>query len=346
MRRATIIRMLPGLSLAVVLAAVTLFATLKPEAAIEAQGRPLETVRFNMSWLPQGSMAGVFVAIDKGYYAAEGLRVEPMRGFGGIRTVNELDRGMFEFGYVDPLSVALNRAAGGRTKLVGGINMRLPAGACYVRERRTLERPKDLAGLTFGAGQSSGVQALLPAWLEDNGVAPDAVKRVQLEPAVVVSSLVEGKVDAAECWLGNSMALFQKAARTAGLTIGRLPYANFGLDVYGSGIAARDDLLAKEPGLARRFLAATYRGYADAARNPAAAVAILRKHHPLLDPAVTEQQVRETAELMASEGGALAFDPAKIGRTVQLLERAGQLDGQVAADKLFTNDFLPKEAAR
>ncbi len=34
---------------------------------------------------PQGSMAGIFVAIDKSYFADAGLNVEPMRGFGGMR---------------------------------------------------------------------------------------------------------------------------------------------------------------------------------------------------------------------------------------------------------------------
>ncbi|MBS0504671.1 MAG: ABC transporter substrate-binding protein [Proteobacteria bacterium] len=346
MSRATLLRMAPGLAMIAVIAAVTLFSAFRPEPGAEARGRPLETVRFNMSWLPQGSMAGIFVAIDKGYYAAQGLRVEPMRGFGGTRTVNELDRGMFEFGYVDPLGVALNRANGGRTELVGGLNMRFPAGACFVRERRTLRRPADLEGLTFGAGQNSAVQMLLPAWLAANGVDPARVRRVQLEPAVVVSALVEGKVDAAECWLGNSMALFQKSARAAGLTIGRIAYADFGFDVYGSGFATRDELIARRPDMVRRFLAATYRGYADAARDPAAAVAIVRRHYPLLDAAVTEQQLQETVSLMAAEQGSHALALAKVGRTLDFLRRAGRIKADLPAGAIFTNAYLPKETAQ
>ena len=103
-----------------------------PQAAKQAEGA--RTVRFNMAWLPQGSMAGIFVAIDKSYFADAGLNVEPMRGFGGMRTANELDQGMFEFAYIDPLSVALSRAKGGKVRMIGGINMRLPAGACFVKE--------------------------------------------------------------------------------------------------------------------------------------------------------------------------------------------------------------------
>ncbi|MBN8850154.1 MULTISPECIES: ABC transporter substrate-binding protein [unclassified Sphingomonas] len=342
MRRATLLRMMPGLAVILAIAVVTLFSALRPEpVARAAGGKALTPVRFNMSWLPQGSMAGVFVALDRGYYADAGLRVEAMRGFGGTRTVNELDRGMFEFGYVDPLSVAMNRASGGHARLVGGINMRFPAGACFVRERHHIASPADLAGLTFGAGLNSPVQTLLPAWLRRNGVDPARVRQIQLDPAVVVAALIEGKVDAAECWLGNSMALFEKRAKAAGVTIGRIDYADFGFDVYGSGIATRDALIARDPDLVRRFLAATYRGYADAARDPDAALAIMRRHFPLLDADVTRQQIVETAGLMA---GTHRFDPARIANTIDFLKAAGRLGGDLPADALFTNQYLDERA--
>lgn len=332
---------LPLLVVAAV-AALTLWSAFggnAPQAGKRAENA--RTIRFNMAWLPQGSMAGIFVAIDKGYFAEAGINVEPVRGFGGMRTANELDQGMFEFAYIDPLSVALNRSKGGKVRMIGGINMRFPAGACFVKERHRIERPADLAGLRFGAGQSSMIQALLPAWLTANGVDPARVERIQLDPAIVVSSLVEGRIDAAECWLGNSMALFDKAAKAKGVTIGRVAYADYGLDVYGSGFATRDALIEKEPEMVRAFLKAAYRGYADAARDPKAALAIIRKYYPLLDEAVTERQIRETTALMAAEGGSHRLKPEKVERTVTYLQASGQLQGFDQAPQLFTNAFVP-----
>jgi NitT/TauT family transport system substrate-binding protein len=339
--QSTLHRMMWPMLAVIAIAALTLAAGMHNSDSRQAAGKGLQTVRFNMSWLPQGSMAGIFVAIDKGYYAQEGLEVEPMRGFGGIRTVNELDQGMFELAYADPLSVALNRANGGKTKMIGGINMKFPAGACYIKERHKITRPADLAGLTFGAGQSSSVQTLLPVWLKANGVNPDRVRRIQLDPAIVVASLVEGKIDAAECWLGNSMALFEKSAAIAGVTVGRIAYADFGLDVYGSGFVTRDDYLGSHADTVRKFLAASYRGYADAARDPTEALAIIMRQHPLLDEAVTGKQIRETVALMAAEGGSHRLDHDKVQRIVTYLKSAGQLKGFDATDSLFTNNFIP-----
>ena len=51
-----------------------------------------EKVTFNMSWLPQGSVIGPIVALDKGYFKDAGLDVTLVRGYGGNRTANELDR--------------------------------------------------------------------------------------------------------------------------------------------------------------------------------------------------------------------------------------------------------------
>lgn len=323
------------------IAALTLWSAFGGNAPRAAPADGGRNIRFNMAWLPQGSMAGIFVAIDKGYFADAGINVEPVRGFGGMRTANELDQGMFEFAYVDPLSVALNRSKGGKVRMIGGINMRLPAGACFVKERHKIERPTDLAGLRFGAGQSSMIQALLPAWLKDNGVDPARVEQIQLDPAIVVSSLVEGRIDAAECWLGNSLALFDKAAKAKGVTIGRIAYADFGLDIYGSGFATQDALTEQEPEMVRAFLKAAYRGYADAARDPKAALEIIRQHYPLLDEAVTERQIRETAALMAAEDGSYRLKPEKVERTVTYLQASGQIPDFDQASQLFTNAFVP-----
>ncbi|RJF96416.1 nitrate ABC transporter permease [Sphingomonas cavernae] len=292
-----------------------------------------ERVTFNMSWLPQGSMAGVIAAIDKGYYAEAGLDVNVVRGFGGIRTANELDQGMFEFGYGDPVSVVLNRQNGGKTRMVGTINTRWPAALCYVKERHTIEKPADLAGLTVGGGQSSAMQALVPAWLTRNGVDKDSVKLLQLDPALVVTSLVEGKIDAGECWEGNSLPLYHKRAKEAGVTIGRISYSAFNLDLYGSGILTTEKMLAEKPETVKKFLAATYRGYEYAAANPDEVVGMMTKRFPMLDAAITKQQMVETAELM--KDGAGTFKPARVASSLDFLKQAYALKGDIAPGDVF-----------
>ncbi|MBS0417865.1 MAG: ABC transporter substrate-binding protein [Proteobacteria bacterium] len=304
-------------------------------------------VRFNMAWLPQGSQVGVIVAIDKGFYRDAGLEVEAVRGFGGIRTANEVDQGMFEFGYGDPVSIALNRANGGTARLIGAINERWPGGLCFLREQHVLTRPADLVGLKVGGGQTSAVQVLLPVWLERNGVDPSSVQILQLNPTVIVASLVQGKIDAAECWRANSRPLFEEQARRAGKTLDWLEYEQFNLDIYGSGLMTSDRLIRKNPDLVKHFIAATYRGYRYALQHQQEALAIMLKRYPLLDAGVTAEQIRELAQLMpASDTSAGELDPSKMTRTFEFIASGYPLQGKVSADDLYTRTFVAAAAHR
>jgi NitT/TauT family transport system substrate-binding protein len=316
----------------------------KPEqpAANPATAAPsLGKVTFNMSWLPQGSMAGVIVAIDKGFYREVGLDVDAVRGFGGIRTTNEIDQGMFDFGYADPVAVVLNRAKGGGTRMVGIINDSWPAGLCFLSDKRQIKTPQDLKGLTVGGGQNSSVQAMLPPWLKRNGVPPTEVRILQLNPSVIVASLIEGKIDAAECWRGNSKPLFVKEAAAAGHTIDWIEYRAHNLDIHGSGIVTTDRMIAEKPTLVRSFVAATFRGYQFARDNPAEARAIMLKRFPQLDDKITGEQIAEITELLYAGAAPGRIDLPKMERTVDFIASAYTLDKRPTAADVYSNDFLP-----
>ena len=303
-----------------------------------------EKVSFNMGWLPQGSMAGVIVALDRGFYADAGLEVEIARGFGGIRTVNEIDQGMFDFGYGDPLAVILNRNNGGKTRMVGAINDRWPAGLCFVTERNQINTPTDLVGLRVGGGQSSPMQVIVPAWLEQNGVDKDSIQLMQLDPAIVVGSLVEGTIDAGECWLGNSLAIFQKRAAEAGLTIDWIEYGDFNFDLYGNGLVTAETTIDQHPEKVRAFVSATYRGYDWARNNPQAAADIMVKAYPVLDPAITLQQVQEISDLITGPGVLGWMDETKVSNTIDFLSGAYGMDESLSASEIYTNEFLTPDS--
>lgn len=289
------------------LALALLLASLESSAA--------ERVRYNMAWLPQGSQAGVFVALEQGYYAAEGLEVSIFRGYGGVRTVNEIDQGLFEFGYGDPMAVLLNRSKRGSARLIGAVNHHYPGGLCFIAERGLLRKPAELVGRRVGGGVGSPIQILLPAWLRANAVDPAGVRLLQMDPAVIDAALIQGQIDAAECWLASNKATLEWLAQQAHLTLGWLEYRRFGPDVYGSGIVTSDALLRARPAVVRAFLRATYRGYAAARREPALAVTAILQRFPGVQRSVIEQQVREiVSQLPAGDAPVLLarFDLARM----------------------------------
>ena len=303
----------------------------------------VEKVTYNMSWLPQGSSIGAIVAAAQGYYKEAGLDVNIVRGYGGNRTANELDQGQFEFAYVDPISLALTRSNGGHVRLIGAINTTWPARICYIEKNGRKLKLDDMKGMTMGGGSASPVHNIVPTWLEMNGKPRDFIRLVRMDPAVVDASLIEGKIDLAECWKGSNVATIMKQAAAAGVNVGSIEYSDYGMNAYGPGLATTDDRIGKNPDLVRRFVKATYRGYQFALDKPEEAVDIMVKMFPTVDRNVGLQQIREIDKLIVDDSapnktlGYLGRD--RMQSTAAFVDKAFNLNGKVKASDLYTDDF-------
>ncbi|MGN6462778.1 MAG: ABC transporter substrate-binding protein [Pseudolabrys sp.] len=310
-------------------------------AATTAQAQ--DKITYNMAWLPQGSSVGVAVALDKGWFKEGGIDVSIIRGYGGNRTANELDQGQFEVGYVDPISLVLNRANGGKIKMIGVINARWPAGICYAPSRHNVKGLEGLRGLTMGGGSASPVQNVVPAWLELNGLPRDAIRMLRMDPAVVDTSFVEGKIDLAECWLASNRAVIHKQAKAAGLEVKAIEYSDYKLDAYGSGFAAREELIKSKPEVLRKFLQASYRGFEFAKSNPDAAADAMIKQFPTLDRVVVLEQIKDINSLIVEKDTKMgSFQEGRMASTVSFVDKAFDLKGKVAVKDTFTNELLGK----
>jgi NitT/TauT family transport system substrate-binding protein len=319
-------------------------ATLLVAASVAAHAE--EKLTYKMSWLPQGSSIGVAVAADQGWFKTDGLEVALIRGYGGNRTANELDQGQFEIGYVDPISLVLNRANGGKIRLIGAINTQWPAGICFAPSRHAVKSLDDLRGLTMGGGSASPVHNVVPAWLELNGKPRDYIRMLRLDPAVIDSSFVEGKVDLAECWRASNLPIVKKLMRAANLSVDWITYNDYKLDAYGSGFAAREDLIDKKADVLRKFLKASYRGYEFARSNPDQAAGLMVKMFPTLDRGIVLDQIRDINELIldqpvAAKGlGYLRDD--RMASTVAFVDKAFDMKGKIKVQDTYTNALLEK----
>jgi len=305
----------------------------------------VDKVKFNLAWLPQGSTGGVLVAAAKGFYAEAGLEVQTQRGYGGQRTVNEIDQGLFEFGYGDPISVMLNRANGGKTVMVGAINTQWPGALCYMPGKLS-KAPKlaDLKGLSVGGGAASPLQNLVPAWLQANGLPANHLKLLRLDPAVINPSFLEGKVDLAECWEGANKPLLEALVQREGKQLAALRYRDYNLNIYGNGIVASEALVQAKPELVKRFVSATYRGYEYMRKNPDEAADLIIASNKLLSKPILLQQIRETLDIISDPGA----DNKKLGyiradrmhATIEFAKKTFKVTADVRGGEVYTNRFI------
>lgn len=331
-----------GLSLAVLAA----LACLGLQAGTaQAQEKFLDKVKFNLAWLPQGSTGGVLVAAAKGFYAEAGLEVQTQRGYGGQRTVNEIDQGLFEFGYGDPISVMLNRANGGKTVMVGAINTVWPAALCYLNNpKHRISGLASIKGMSLGGGAASPLQNIVPAWLQANGLPANHVKLLRLDPSVINPSFLEGQIDLAECWEGANKPLLDALAAREGKTVGMLRYRDFNLNIYGNGIVTSEKLIASNPDLVKRFVTATYRGYEYMRKNPEEAADLIAASNKLTAKAILLQQIKETTDIISDAGAdnkKLGFIRAdRMHGTIEFAKKAFHVTAAVRGGEVYTNRFI------
>lgn len=323
------------------LAAIALSAGVASSTSARA-----EAFEFNLSWLPQGSTAGIIVAVNQGYYKDEGLDVTPVRGFGGLRTVNEIDQGLFKFGYGNPDAIVVNRANGGKTRLVGALNATNPGGICYVNERHQLSSLADMKGLTLGGAAGTPVHVTIPAILAMNALPPDHINIVQLQGSVVTTALIDGTIDIYECWRASGKPLLDSQAAEAGVTIGFVSYEDIGLRTMGSGIATTDAIIETQPELVEKVLRASYRGYQFLLDKPEESADIVLAMFPEVDRGAVLAQIMDINALIigpgVAENGLGYIDPTRAAALVDFISNANDLGDAVKPEDIYTNQFIKK----
>src|ERR687897_3753542 len=159
------------------LAALRLSALLAVLASGAALAQKEIPIRFALDWRFEGPAAPFFVAIDKGYYKAEGLNVSIDPGAGSVEGINRVASGAYEVGFADINSLVKYRA-NPRNLPVKAVMMiyDTPAFSIISLKKNGIAKPKDLEGKTLGAPAADGAWAQWPIFVQANKIDAAKVK--------------------------------------------------------------------------------------------------------------------------------------------------------------------------
>lgn len=285
-----------------------------------------------------GRHAYFYVAREKGYYKAEGFDVNFLRGQGSADAIKKVAAGIATFGFADAGSLVLARGNDGVPVKLVSIVYAKPPQAIFAIKGSGINVPKDLEGRTVADTASSSVRLLFPAFAKAAGIDAAKVTWVVAEGSALPSLLANGRVDAI-CQFSVGEPLI--AAATAPKEITRIAYKDSGLDYYGNGIIASDEMIAKNPDQVKAFVRATIKGMKDAFANPAEAATIMAKYQKELAPAVIEGETRLVGELAEVKGQAMGhIDPNSIKGTVDVMSANFTLKTPVQPAELFAPGFV------
>src|SRR5437868_13670252 len=122
-----------------------------------AYGQSLEKVTVRFTWKLKGEYAPLYVALEKGYYKAEGLDVQLAEGNGAQNVLKAVAAGNEKFGYGPAVAAAQAVSQGLPVKVAAVYQTKAPMGVIAFPDT-PLKGPKDLEGtrLAISVGETFG----------------------------------------------------------------------------------------------------------------------------------------------------------------------------------------------
>jgi len=321
-----------------ILTAVAVLGVLLTPVLAQSQ----EKVTFSLNWFPVGDHAAYWVALEKGYFADRGLEVTLENAKGSADSIAKVDTGRADIGLADSAVVIASRARGTSIKVVGMVFDKTPLNI-FTRKDSPITDPKDLVGKKIGAPPGDGQRQVWPAFAKANGIDPDSVTWVNIEPAAKVAALAEKRVDAVADYF-TGLPLYEKPMGKGNVVA--LPWAEFGFELYSMSIIASDKTMKERPEVLKKFLEAAYMGWRDVMSDPEAAMAIFKKRVPEIDEVLLGENMKMGLQLMKSDlyenNGIGWIDETKMCASVDLVNTYMGLPEKVDCKVVFSTDFLTR----
>ncbi len=307
-------------------------------------------IKFTLDWVFQGPTSPFLVALEKGYYKAEGLDVTMDPGQGSAGALQRVATGAYQIGFADVNSlIEYNAKNPGKEILCVFMAYDFPPFGVYALKKSGIAKPADLAGKKLGAPVFDASFRLFPAFAKKVGLDAKAVTHVNLTPQLREQSLVQGSVDFISGHYFSSM-LDLKARNVAEADIVAMKYSDFGMDVYGNGIIIAPEL-ADKPQVVTGFIRATVKAWKEVIANPQVGIAAAKKRDPLIDEKLEMERLALSlsSNIMTpfvKANGMGDVDPARFERAVKDVAEAFGLPAAPDAAKVFSSKYLPPKADR
>jgi NitT/TauT family transport system substrate-binding protein len=254
--------------------------------------------------------AAMFMAMEKGFFKAEGLELETLPMAGGAVIVQGVTSGDLQFGWSNVISLYQAHVEGFDFKLIAG-------GAINVREKNDthqlqvgknspIKSAKDLEGKTVAVNTLNNIVHLMAmAWIDKNGGSSSKVKFVEVPFPQMEATLSAGKVDAISVHEPFATAALDKG----NVRVLAHPWSDVLAKFLIASWFASEKWIAKNKETAQAFVRAINRGIDAIHADPEASRAAMIKWAglnpdlakkiglPLFEKAVSEKDLQATIDL-------------------------------------------------
>lgn len=317
---------------------IVALALLLSQSPASAQGGG-EKILVRFTWKLYGVYAPLFVALDKGYFAEEGLSVELAEGTGSENVVRLIAAGTDKIGFGTGIVAAEAISKGLPVKVIANYMENNPLGLISFPDV-PLTTPKDLEGRTVGLATGETFSNMFEPFAHMNKVDLAKVKRVRFDGATRNAQFIARKIDVISVYFNNDLPLLSDKLK---VRFNALKAADFGLRLMGTSYFVNASYARERPDILRKLLRASARGYLDAIKDPKAATEMLNRRMTIrMDPEMLETQVRETlAATTIPTGRPLGWQSDELWTyNLDWLKASGMIKDARALGDYYTNEYL------
>ncbi len=294
-----------------------------------------------LDWTPNTNHTGIYVAIEKGYFAEEGIVVEVVQPpEDGAEVLVASGKAELGISFQDSMAPAI----------IGEDALDITAVATLIQHNTSgiisrvgegMDIPSGMEGKRYSTWNGSVELAILENVVEADG---GDFSKVELIPSTVtdeVSALNTNCTDS--IWIFYGWAGVKMELEGIDTDYFAFKDINPAFDYYSPVLIANNDFLAEEPECAKGFLKALKKGYEYAIENPEEAAKILCDNASELDydlVLASQQYLAKEYKAEVSRWGYI--DPARWNGFYSWLNEEGLVEENIPENTGFSNDYLPE----
>jgi NitT/TauT family transport system substrate-binding protein len=328
-------------------------AALAAASALAATAASAQTpIKFSLDFKFEGPSAPFVVAIDKGYFKAEGLDVTIDTAGGSLEPITRVASGTYDMGFGDINSLIKFRDANPGTPIKAVFMVyNKPPFSIVGRKSRGVTSPKDLEGKKLGAPPPDGAYAQWPIFVKANDIDASKVSIVSVGFPVREPMLASGEVDAITGFSFSSyINLKDRGVPANDITV--LLMADHGVNLYGNAIIVNPKFAAEKPDAVKGFLRALTKGIQETVKSPSISVDSVIKRNDVAKKEVELERLQMAIKdnIMTDEvkkNGFGGVDDDRLEKSIDQIAISYTFkNAKPKGSDVFDPSFLPVDTAR
>jgi NitT/TauT family transport system substrate-binding protein len=308
-------------------------------------------IKFSLDFKFEGPSAPFVVALDRGYFKAEGLDVTIDTGAGSLEPLTRVASGTYDMGFGDINSLIKFRDQNPAApiKAVFMVYNR-PPFSIVSRKSRGVTKPKELEGHKLGAPAADGAFAQWKIFVQANGIDASRVTIENVGFPVREPMLAAGQVDAIAGFSFSSYINLKDRGVPADDIVVML-MADHGVNLYGNTIIVNPKFAADHPEAVKGFLRAFLKGLKDTVKDPATAVDSVIKRNDVAKKEVELERLAMalrdnvlTAEVRKDGFGGV--EEARFDKSIDQIGLTYEFKAKPKGADIFDASYLPAAADR